>query len=173
MYYAVVENNKVINVIVADADFVSVYEANNPTHTCVEYDEYNEDDTVVARIGEGYIDGKFVNGNQAVSLGLLTVEQAKTFGFHSGQEYKESPSLVPESIMMRQCRLQLITMGLDDDVESAIEAITDPIQQKIVRTEWEYAATVERHNGWIEVLGASLNLTSEQLDQMFIEASAL
>lgn len=147
MYYAVVENNKVINVIVADADFVSVYEANNPTHQCVEYDEFNEDDTKVARIGEVYVDGKFIAEVQ--------------------------PIAVPQSITMRQCRLQLITMGLDDDVENAIEAITDPTQKKIVRTEWEYAATVERHNGWIGTLGGSLGLSAEQLDDMFVEASGL
>ena len=147
MYYAVVENNKVINVIVADADFVSVYEANNPTYQCVEYDEFNEDDTKVARIGELYVDGKFVS--------------------------EAHPTIVPQSITMRQCRLQLISMGLDDDVEMAIEAITDPTQKKIVRIEWEYATTVDRHNGWIETLGDTFGLTSEQLDQMFVEASGI
>lgn len=80
---------------------------------------------------------------------------------------------IPQFITMRQCRLQLISMGLDDEVEAAIEAITDPTQKKIIKTEWEYAATVERHNGWIETLGDSLGLSSEQLDSMFIEASKI
>ena len=88
--FAVVENNIVINVIIADDDFAKMYsDSEELVGKCFEYEESNLDDTLVARIGEGHIQGKFVNGNQAVELGLLTVEEAKTFGFHSGQEYKE------------------------------------------------------------------------------------
>ena len=145
--FAIVENGIVVNVIIADDEFVVLYQEQNPTHLCVEYVGFDINDENVARIGEHYVDGKFVAPYVAPS--------------------------VPQSITMRQCRLQLISMGLDDEVESAIEAITDATQKKIVRTEWEYAATVDRHNGWIETLGTSLGMTSEQLDQMFIEASVL
>lgn len=93
-------------------------------------------------------------------------------GYENGFIVKDE-QIAPQSITMRQCRLQLISMGLDDEVEMAIEAITDPTQKKIVRTEWEYAATVELHNGWIETLGGALGLSVEQLDRMFVEASAL
>lgn len=85
----------------------------------------------------------------------------------------EDEQIVPQSITMRQCRLQLISMGLDDEVEMAIEAIADPTQKKIVRTEWEYAATVDRYNGWIETLVGALGMSVEQLDGMFVQASAL
>ena len=89
-YFAVVENNIVINVIISDDEFAKMYsDSEEFVGKCFEYQESNSDDTLVARIGEGHIQGKFVNGNQAVDLGLLTVEEAKTFGFHSGQEYKE------------------------------------------------------------------------------------
>lgn len=172
-YYAIVEKNLVTNVIVADEAFVAIYEQNNRHQKCIAYDEYNEDDTVVARIGEGYIGGKFVNGNQAVELGLLSVEEAKAFGFHSGQEYKELQSLVPASITMRQARLILIQYGLDTAVENAINAITDDTQRKIAQTEWEYAAEVYRYNGWVEQLAPALNLTSKQLDALFIEGAKL
>ena len=87
-YFAVVENNIVINVIIADDEFAKMYsDSEEFIGKCFEYQESNSDDTLVARIGEGYIQGKFMNGNRAVELGILTVEEAKTFGFHSGQEY--------------------------------------------------------------------------------------
>lgn len=89
MTYAVIKNNLIENVIVADEEFANFYAKENGV-LCVSYDEVNEDDTKVARIGEGFFDGKFINGNQAVELGYLTVEEAKAFGFHSGQEYKQS-----------------------------------------------------------------------------------
>lgn len=89
MTYAVIKNNLIENVIVADEEFANFYAKENGV-LCVSYDEVNEDDTKVARIGEGFFDGKFINGNQAVELGYLTVEEAKAFGFHSGQEYKQT-----------------------------------------------------------------------------------
>lgn len=90
-YFAVVENKIVTNIIVADDNFAKMY-TNSPDYAgeCFEYDQVNDDDTKVARIGEGFFDGKFINGNQAVELGYLTVEEAKAFGFHSGQEYKQT-----------------------------------------------------------------------------------
>jgi hypothetical protein len=59
--FAVVDNNIVINVIIADDDFAQMYTA-SPDHIgeCFEYYESHEDDTLVARIGDDYIDGKFI-----------------------------------------------------------------------------------------------------------------
>jgi hypothetical protein len=59
--FAVIDNGIVINVIIADDDFVRMY-TESPDHIgeCFEYSEYNSDDTLVARIGDSYIDGKFI-----------------------------------------------------------------------------------------------------------------
>jgi hypothetical protein len=75
--FAVVEDGKVINVIIADDNFAKMY-SESPDHVgeCFEYDEVNEDDTRVARIGELYIGGKFISGTLAVELGLLTYNEA-------------------------------------------------------------------------------------------------
>lgn len=116
---------------------------------------------------EGYYDtvaedpsGMFKQGDS------YTMEQWEQYNTHYA-----SGSI--QSISMRQCRLQLIKMGLDDTVEAAIDSMEDPLQRKFARTEWEYSTTVQRHNGWVEAISTSLGLTSEQLDQMFIEASVL
>lgn len=88
-YFAIVENNIVRNVIVADEEFANFYSKENGV-LCISYDEINEDDTKVARIGEGFIDGKFIAANQAVELGYLTVDEAKSFGFYNGREYTQT-----------------------------------------------------------------------------------
>jgi hypothetical protein len=172
MYYAVVENNLVENVVVADESFVATYEENNPNQICVSYGEMNEDDTRVARIGEGYIDGFFVNGNQAVELGLLTVEEAKSFGFHSGQEYNDPKSNVPSSVTMRQARLALLAEGKLSDVQVAIDSLQSPMKEQ-AQIEWEYASDVEITNPLIVNLMGVLGFTDTDLENLFIEASKL
>jgi hypothetical protein len=171
-YYAIVENNLVENVIVADDTFVVTYKENNPTKTCVWYDEVNEDDSRVARIGEGYIDGFFVNGNQAVELGLLTAEEAKSFGFHSGQEYNDPKSNIPSSVTMRQARLALLAEGKLSEVEQAITNLSSPMKEQ-AQIEWEYASDVEITNPLIINLMGALGFTDTDLDNLFISASKL
>jgi hypothetical protein len=39
--------------------------------------------------------------------------------------------------------------------------------------EWEYAIAIERHSSWVNNLGVALNLTNEQLDTLFRQASTL
>lgn len=172
MYYAIVENNIVANVIVADESFVAVYEQNNPRQKCIAYDEYNEDDTFVARIGEGHIDGKFVDGNQAVNLGLLTIEEAKLFGFHSGREYVEPKSNIVESVTMRQARLILLQYDLLKNIDGIISTLPSP-QKEAAQIEWEYASDVRRDSPLIQQLVEPLGLTTSQMDDLFVEASTL
>ena len=78
-----------------------------------------------------------------------------------------------QTISMRQCRLQLVKMGLDEAVEAAIEGMTDPLHKKFAKIEWEYATEVKRYNGWVEQIASMLHITPEQIDDMFIEASRL
>ena len=89
MRYAVVKNNIIENVIVADEEFSAWYNMQDGIR-CIKCELEHEDDTLVARIGEAYIDNKFINANQAIELGLMTKEEALVYGFHSGQDYQQS-----------------------------------------------------------------------------------
>jgi hypothetical protein len=171
--FAVVKDNIVINVIVADDNFAEMYTA-SPDHIgeCFEYQESHTDDTLVARIGEGHINGLFVNGNQAVDLGLLTVEEAKSFGFNSGQEYIEPLSLVPQSITMRQARLSLLAHNKLSDVQATIDSLPSPMKEQ-AQIEWEYASDIEITNPLIVQLMGALGFTESDLENLFIEASKL
>jgi hypothetical protein len=71
-------------------------------------------------------------------------------------------------ITMRQCRLQLLSTSLLDDVEALITQA-----DKAVQIEWEYATTVQRDSELVVTIGSELGLTEQDIDQMFMSASTL
>ena len=77
------------------------------------------------------------------------------------------PEPIPESITMRQCRLQLLQVDLLDTVELAV------VQDKAMQIEWEYAAVVERSSLVLQAIQGLLELSNEQIDNMFLSASKL
>lgn len=68
---------------------------------------------------------------------------------------------------MRQARLQLLEVGLLDDVEAFISS------DRKSQIEWEYATSVERYSPLVEAIKGALSLSNEQIDDMFLEASKL
>lgn len=75
---------------------------------------------------------------------------------------------VPASITPRQCRLVLMAQGLLPTVEAMIAQ-----QDEATRITWEYALEFRRDDPLLLQLAASLQLTSEQIDQFFIAAAQL
>ena len=72
-----------------------------------------------------------------------------------------------DSITPRQARLKLLEAGLLDDLEAIITA------NRAWQIEWEYATEVKRNSPLIDAVATQARLTSEQIDQMFLEASQL
>ena len=66
-----------------------------------------------------------------------------------------------------QAKLQLLEMGLLDEVEAMVA--TD----RKVQLYWEYASVIEREHETLKTMAVALGLTDEQLDEMFIAASKL
>lgn len=86
--------------------------------------------------------------------------------------YKDVP--VPETVSARQIRLWLVRNGIPlSQIETAIASIEDVATREVVKIEWEYAPYIERTHPWLVPLAQSLGLTSEQVDQAFIEASTI
>lgn len=73
--------------------------------------------------------------------------------------------VIPTSITMRQCRLELLAQGVLDQVNTLLEGNAEAL------IEWEYATTIERSNMLVTTIQNALNLTDEQLDEMFLSAS--
>lgn len=77
------------------------------------------------------------------------------------------PKEVPQSITPLQAKLQLLKLGLLDEVETLVTG------DRTAQLYWEYASIIERDNAVLLLMATQLGLTSEQVDEMFIEASKL
>lgn len=75
---------------------------------------------------------------------------------------------VPYKISIRQAKLALLGAGLLDDIENAM-ANAD----RSVQISWEYATEFERDNPLILYFQSQLNLSKEQVDNLFIQAKGL
>lgn len=75
---------------------------------------------------------------------------------------------VPQSVTMRQARLAIYNAGYLDSVNAAVQNSSEEI-----KLTWEYAQEVKRNDPYVIQLGALLGLSSEQIDNLFIQASAL
>lgn len=88
------------------------------------------------------------------------------------QPYVPKPVPLPSAVTMRQARLALLGAGLLPSVDAAIASMPSP-QREAAKIEWEYSQEVQRHNGFVSVLGPMLGLTGAQIDALFIGAAAL
>lgn len=72
-----------------------------------------------------------------------------------------------DPITPRQARLKLLEVGLLDDLEAIIST------NRAWQIEWEYATEVRRDSPLIDAIATQAGMTSEQIDQLFVEAAAL
>lgn len=77
--------------------------------------------------------------------------------------------IVPSSVPMWAVRTVLHNDGLFDRVQAIVTGSTDISLKNI----WEYGNFADRNSAAIATLAAALDLTSEQVDQMFIDANNL
>lgn len=80
--------------------------------------------------------------------------------------------VVPEFITPRQGKIILSRYGLYSTVQTAIDGMTGQAGEE-ARIEFEYAQEWRRDWPLLNTLAVALNLTSEQIDQMFIEAATI
>lgn len=107
-------------------------------------------------------------GKIAVATTVQRVDGVVTF-VHELEDY--SPP-VPQSITRRQARLALLSAGLLQAVEGAIDGMDEPARTA-AKIEWEDATEIKRDHALIANLSVELNLSSEQLDELFIAASEI
>lgn len=79
---------------------------------------------------------------------------------------------VPQSCTRRQGRLALLQAGQLAAVETAIAAITDPVQRMAAQIEYE-ADTWGRGNAFLNAMWAQLGGTPDELDELFVLAVTL
>ena len=82
------------------------------------------------------------------------------------------PVPVITSVEMRQARLALHQQGLLTQVNNAVASMPGELGDK-ARIEWEFSNAVKRDRPLIQVVAASLGLTSQQIDDLFTLAATL
>ena len=83
--------------------------------------------------------------------------------------YVPPPPAIPQQVPMWAVRTVLQNDGLFDQAQALIEASTDNALKNV----WEYGNFADRNSNAVASLAAALDLTSEQVDQMFIDANDL
>lgn len=78
----------------------------------------------------------------------------------------EPENPVPESISPRQARLVLLHIGALGQVDGLLQALPEPTRSAAL-IEWEYATHIDRNSQLVAQLTSSLNLTNEQVDDLF------
>lgn len=78
------------------------------------------------------------------------------------------PIVVHESVSPRQIRQALTAVGLRAGVEAAVSAGDQDLKDW-----WEFSTAFERNHPMVIGMANGLNVSSEQLDQLFILASSL
>lgn len=80
----------------------------------------------------------------------------------------EAPRPVPSAVTPLQLRRALRAAGLHAQIADVLAALGEEAQEA-----WEYAVTITRNDPMIAAAAASLELTSDQVDDLFRAAAAL
>lgn len=75
---------------------------------------------------------------------------------------------VPSSITPVQLRLALSIYGLLETVETLVSQLGE-----VERIYWQYASAIRRDNPILNSMAVRMNLSKEQVDEMFIFAASL
>lgn len=90
-----------------------------------------------------------------------------------GEQFSPAPPAVPQIITCGQGREALYNAGLFGGVQEAIDAIEDVDTKWRVQNAWNNRPTWERQSPFVMMMAGLLELTDEQADQLFVDASAL
>lgn len=82
------------------------------------------------------------------------------------------PPPVPAVVSMRQARLALLGAGLLSHVDNVIDGLEEPGRSAAL-IEWEYATELRRDHPLVAALGNALELTEQQIDNLFVSASEI
>jgi hypothetical protein len=83
-----------------------------------------------------------------------------------------SKPTVPFEVQLWRIRTVLKLMQLEAQIESAIEAMPEPSKTAATYI-WKFGTTVERASQTVMLLQSALQLTNEQVDDLFIQAEAI
>ncbi len=84
-----------------------------------------------------------------------------------------SKPIVPESISQMKLRKQLILSDISiASIDALIQSLPQP-NRDLIYTMWEYAVIFDRNNPELNAMAKMLNITQQQLDEIFIKGNLL
>ncbi|NVP56096.1 hypothetical protein [Mycoplana rhizolycopersici] len=91
--------------------------------------------------------------------------------------YQPAP-VAPPSITRRQMLLGLLSIGITEamveaEISEICDPIADPVEHAALMIEWRAAGTIERDHPLVTDLAGAFELPAEQVDALWIWASAL
>lgn len=112
--------------------------------------------------------------SQALTDALSTIETLNAQIAVLEQQLSDGPAApaVKNEVTMRQARLALLQAGVLGSVQPAIDALPEP-DRTAANIEWEYSQTVVKDRPFVQMLGAALGLSTEQIDDLFTLAATL
>lgn len=122
-------------------------------------------------------DGRVVNHAEssadfAESQGWIPSGDSRIGDLWDGEVFTPAPPdplPVPDSCTRRQGQRALLEVGKLDEVEAAIEALSDPFQKRVAQVEYE-AGTWERNSPFLIGMWSQLGGTEAELDDLFRHA---
>jgi len=88
-------------------------------------------------------------------------------------QYVSMPTLtVPDEVQLWRIRTILKLMQLETSIEQTLETLPEP-SKTAANYIWNYGTTVERSSQTVLLLQSALQMTNEQVDDLFIQAEAI
>lgn len=115
-----------------------------------------------------------------IDIHLTEIFVSPFFDFQSNSYYEGATSeeiasmiVVPDSISQMKLRKQLILSGISiASIDALIQSLPQP-NRDLIYTMWEYAVVFDRQNPELNAMAQMLNITQQQLDEIFINGNLL
>ena len=115
-----------------------------------------------------------------IDIHLTEMFVSPFFDFQSNSYYEGATSeeiasmiVVPDSISQMKLRKQLILSGISiASIDALIQSLPQP-NRDLIYTMWEYAVVFDRQNPELNAMAQMLNITKQQLDEIFINGNLL
>ena len=115
-----------------------------------------------------------------ININLTEMFVSPFFDFQSNSYYEGATSeeiasmiVVPDSISQMKLRKQLILSGIYiASIDALIQSLPQPTKD-LIYTMWEYAVVFDRHNPELNAMAQMLEITQQQLDEIFINGNLL
>lgn len=116
----------------------------------------------------------YLNPDEYTPLDIAEIDKFKNPEKYMSDEEKERLRLLQfKPLTRRQFKLSLLENGLLDTVEQMIESIEDPIVKTRIQIEYSESERFERTNDSVRYMLGVLDLTSDQVDEMWHYAMTL